>query len=514
MEKLIDLYKKWAGEEPADVIKLAGQGSNRQYFRIIGHDGDTVIGVIGTSRDEDHAFVYLAQHFQLRQLPVPQILAVSDDELCYLQTDLGGTSLFDAIKGGRDAGGRYNQKEKELLKKTIRELPNIQIRGARGLDWQNCYPQPEFDVDSVLFDLNYFKYCFLKLTDLDFHELKLEANFRLFAKDLTSEPMDCFLYRDFQARNIMLDDKGNPYFIDFQGGRKGPFYYDLASFLWQASAKYPFKLRRELVWEYYQSLKHYTEVPSVRHFVNRLSLFVLFRTLQVLGAYGFRGYFERKKHFIDSIPPAIQNLRDLLKMGDKVFPYPYMMDMLRRLTELPQFKVIESVALSRADGYKTTDNNIYRAHPQDGPATYSKYDGKGPLVVRVYSFSFRKGIPEDPSGNGGGYVFDCRSTHNPGRYEPYKKLTGLDEPVIRFLEDDGEILKFLDHVYALADHHVNRYMQRGFTSLMFCFGCTGGQHRSVYSAQHLAEHIHRKFGVEVQICHREQHIEQVLPAKQ
>ena len=255
-------------------------------------------------------------------------------------------------------------------------------------------------------------------------------------------------------------------------------------------------------------------MPSIRHFVNRLSLFVLFRTLQVLGAYGFRGYFERKKHFLESIPAAIQNLRDLLKMGEKVFPYPYMMDMLRRLTELPQFKRIESVAVTRADGYKITDNNIYRAHPQDGPATYSKYDGKGPLVVRVFSFSFKKGIPEDPSGNGGGYVFDCRSTHNPGRYEPYKKLTGLDEPVIRFLEDDGEILQFLDHVYALADHHVNRYIQRGFTSLMFCFGCTGGQHRSVYSAQHLAEHIHEKFGVEVRICHREQEIEQVLPAKQ
>ena len=338
---------------------------------------------------------------------------------------------------------------------------------------------------------------------------KANANF----KDLTSEQMDSFLYRDFQARNIMLDPEGNPYFIDFQGGRKGPFYYDLASFLWQASAKYSFKLRRELVWEYYQSLKNYTEVPSVRHFVNRLSLFVLFRTLQVLGAYGFRGYFERKKHFLDSIPPAIQNLRDLLKMGEKVFPYPYMMDMLRRLTELPQFKQIEAVATSRADGFKVADKNIYRSHPQDGPATFSKYDGKGPLVVRVFSFSYKKGIPEDPSGNGGGYVFDCRSTHNPGRYEPYKKLTGLDEPVIRFLEDDGEILKFLEHVYALADHHVNRYIQRGFTSLMFCFGCTGGQHRSVYSAQHLAEHIHEKFGVEVRICHREQKIEQVLPAK-
>nr|MBP7472308.1 phosphotransferase [Prevotella sp.] len=514
MDKLIDLYKSWAGEEPASVEKIAGQGSNREYYRITKCDGSTVVGVIGTSRDEDHAFIYLTNHFTKRQLPVPHILAVSDDELRYIQTDLGVTSLFDAIRGGREAGGRYNQAEKQLLIDTIRELPNIQIRGARGLDWSNCYPQPEFDIDSVLFDLNYFKYCFLKPMEIEFHELKLEANFRLFAKDLTAEKMDSFLYRDFQARNIMLDDEGKPCFIDFQGGRKGPYYYDLASFLWQASAKYSFKMRRELVYEYYNSLKNYTEVPSVRHFVNRLSLFVLFRTLQVLGAYGFRGYFERKKHFIDSIPPAIQNLRDILKLGEKTFPYPYMMDLLRRLTELPQFANLREPARNRADGYKTTSQNIYLSNPQDGPATFSKFDGKGPLVVHVYSFSFRKGIPDDPSGNGGGYVFDCRSTHNPGRYEPYKKITGLDEPVIRFLEDDGEILEFLKPVYQLADHHVRRYIQRGFTSLMFCFGCTGGQHRSVYSAQHLAEHIHDKFGVEVEITHREQGIHQILPAKE
>lgn len=514
MEKLVELFEQWSGKKPARVEQLAGQGSNRQYYRMFDDDGRSVIGVVGTSRDEDHAFVYLTRHFTKRQLPVPKILAVSADELRYIQTDLGGVSLFDAIRGGREAGGRYNQKEYELLLKTIRELPNIQIRGARELDWSNCYPQPEFDEAGVLFDLNYFKYCFLKPTDLDFHELKLEANFRLFAKDLTSEKMECFLYRDFQARNIMLDSEGNPYFIDYQGGRKGPFYYDLASFLWQASAHYSFKMRRQLIMEYYNSLKNYIEVPSERHFVRRLSLFVLFRTLQVLGAYGFRGYFERKKHFIDSIPPAIQNLRDLIALGDKVFPYPYMMDMLRRLTELPQFARIEQPALTRADGYKVADNNIYQAHPQDGPATFSKYEGKGPLVVHVYSFSFHKGIPEDPSGNGGGYVFDCRSTHNPGRYEPYKKLTGLDEPVIRFLEDDGEILTFLKSVYQLADHHVERYIQRGFTSLMFCFGCTGGQHRSVYSCQHLAEHIHEKFGIEVEITHREQHIHQILPARE
>lgn len=516
MKQLEALYAQWKGEAPRQVEQLPGAGSNRLYYRMTDAEGNSVIGVVGTSRDENHAFVYLTRHFTQRQLPVPAILAVSSDELRYLQSDLGNVSLFDAVKGGRDAGGRYNVKEQELLRRTIRELPNIQMRGARGLDWQQCYPQPEFDEDSVLFDLNYFKYCFLKATELDFHELKLEANFRLLAKDLVTEKSDSFLYRDFQARNIMLvgeDGQQQPYFIDYQGGRKGPYYYDLASFLWQASAKYSNKLRRELIYEYYNALKDYTEVPSKRHFVERLSLFVLFRTLQVLGAYGFRGYFERKKHFLESIPPAIQNLRDLLKMGEKVFPYPYMMDMLRRLTELPQFTRIEKSAVNRADGYRTADTNIYTSHPQDGPATFSKYDGKGPLVVRVFSFSYRKGIPEDPSGNGGGYVFDCRSTHNPGRYEPYKKLTGLDEPVIRFLEDDGEILTFLDSVYRLADHHVNRYIQRGFTSLMFCFGCTGGQHRSVYSAQHLAEHIHEKFGVEVRICHREQQIEQVLPAE-
>lgn len=512
MKQLVDLYKKWAGHEPDHVEKLPGAGSNRAYYRLIDSEGSTVIGVVGTSREENHAFVYLCRHFQECHLPVPRLLAVSDDEMRYLQSDLGDRSLFGAIKGGRDAGGRYNLAEKALLVRTIRELPRFQIVGAANLQWENCYPQPAFDQDSVLFDLNYFKYCFLKATQLDFHELKLEASFRQLAKDLTAEDGNCFLYRDFQARNVMLDEEGNPYFIDFQGGRRGPFYYDVASFLWQASAKYSFKLRRELVAEYYDSLRHYVEVPSIHHFAQRLSIFVLFRQLQVLGAYGFRGYFEHKQHFIDSIPPAIQNIRDLLALRADILPYPYLRDVLTRLTQLPQFALKKEPVSKRADGYRTTDRNIYTSHPQDGPATYSKYDGKGPLVVRVYSFSYRKGIPADPSGNGGGYVFDCRSTHNPGRYEPYKQLTGLDEPVIRFLEDDGEILEFLDDVYRLADRHVSRYIQRGFTSLMFCFGCTGGQHRSVYSAQHLAEHIHKKFGVEVRLEHREQGIRQVFKA--
>ena len=489
---------------------LPASGSNRQYYRLTDEDGSSVIGCVGTSRDENHAFCYLTQHFSTLQLPVPTLLAESQDGLRYLQSDLGDLSLFEALKDGRAAGGRYTQHERKLLRRTIAALPDIQLHGARGLDFSQCYPQPELDATNVLFDLNYFKYCFLKATDVDFHELKLEASFQLMAKDITSLPGGAFMYRDFQARNVMLDADGNPYFIDYQGGRKGPIQYDLASFLWQASARYSDELREELIGVYFQSLRQYMEINEA-DFRQQLQLCVLFRLLQVLGAYGFRGYFERKKHFLESIPPAMDNLRQLLAAGG--CPYPYLREVLTALCDLPQFAPKPVETPKRQDGYKTADSNPYKAHVQDGPATFSKYDGKGPLVVNVYSFSFHKGIPEDPSGNGGGYVFDCRSTHNPGRYEPYKKLTGLDEPVIRFLEDDGEILTFLESVYALADAHVHRYIQRGFTSLMFCFGCTGGQHRSVYSAQHLAEHIHEKFGIEVRVTHREQGIQQTWKAK-
>lgn len=232
MQKLIELYQQWSGSAPQHVQQLTAGGSNREYYRMTSSEGKSVVGCVGTSRDENHAFIYLAKHFTDCKLPVPTILAVSNDELRYIQTDLGSVSLFDAIRGGREAGGRYTLKEQELLRRTIRELPRIQMAGADGLDFTNCYPQPAFNSDSVLFDLNYFKYCFLKATEIDFHELKLEADFRLLAKDLTNaDDAQGFLYRDFQARNVMLDSEGHPFFIDFQGGRKGPYYYDLASFL-------------------------------------------------------------------------------------------------------------------------------------------------------------------------------------------------------------------------------------------------------------------------------------------
>ncbi|MCM1107767.1 MAG: phosphotransferase [Clostridium sp.] len=510
MQRLTLIYKGKYGVVPEWVEALPGAGSNRRYYRLHGRPGgETVIGVVGTSCDENRAFIYLSGHFAMHRLPVPEVLAVSDDGLCYLQTDLGCRSLFDALRTGREAGGYYSEEEKDLLRRTITELPALQIRGARGLDFTECYPQTEMDATSVLFDLNYFKYCFLKATGVDFHELKLETEFQLMAQELTADSGESFLYRDFQARNVMLDAKGNPFFIDFQGGRRGPVEYDVASFLWQASAHYPSVLREELIEVYIRSLKRYTEVNEAA-FRSRLNLFVLFRTLQVLGTYGFRGYFERKKYFLDSIPPAIQNLRELLARGG--CPYPYLTQVLTKLVECERFAQMQQPECGCAYDTCICGTDISKTHTHDGSTAGSKCDGKGTLTVRIFSFSYRKGIPEDVSGNGGGYVFDCRSTHNPGRYEPYKKLTGLDEPVIRFLEDDGEIQIFLQSVYKLADAHVERYLQRGFTDLMFSFGCTGGQHRSVYSAQHLAEHIHSKYGITVRLCHREQGIEQIFQA--
>ena len=541
MEQLTALYKAFVGFAPKSVEPLTGSGSNRQYYRFTSDVGRSLIGVIGTSYEENEAFITLAQHFEAKGLPVPLVLAISVDKMRYLQQDLGSRSLFDALRPAREAGGNYGETEKELLRRTIAQLPRFQVLGGQDLDFRVCYPQPAMDETNVLFDLNYFKYCFLKATRIDFHELRLERDFRQFAKDLLADLGDSstFLYRDFQARNVMLDAADNPYFIDFQGGRRGPLQYDLASFLWQASAHYSPELREELIGVYLDNLRSFMEVDE-SEFRSRLRLFVLFRTLQVLGAYGFRGYFERKQHFLDSIPPALENLRELLKVEDSC-PYGELRRVLERIDQdsldpppaLPVREGVVTIA-GRALGGKINSSVTHPAdassttHPSDtssithsadarsvhsAPSLKGRAGGESrsrSLTVRIFSFSYKRGIPEDASGNGGGYVFDCRSIHNPGRYEPYKQLTGLDEPVIKFLEDDGEILTFLDSVYRLADAHVERYIQRGFSDLMFSFGCTGGQHRSVYCAQHLAEHLHDKYGIVVDLTHREQKVHTVL----
>lgn len=486
MQALVSLYQETFGTAPRQVEPIARAGSNRCYYRL--HGSPTVVGVTGTSVEENRCFIYLSGHFHARHLPVPRILAASADGVRYLQEDLGTLSLFDALRRGREAAGQYNDEEKRLVERTMRCLPHLQIEGAMGLDTDRLLPPATFTKEAAMFDFNYFKYCFLRTTRVHFDEVRLQADFEAFAESLAAAPERGFLYRDFQARNVMLKDEGTPFFIDFQGGKAGPLHYDVAAFLWQASARYPQAFRDAMVEAYLDELA--TLQPVDREgFRSRLRAFVLFRLLQVLGAYGLRGRFERKKHFLDSIPPALDNVRQLLAQG-ACHPYACLEETLGRMVE---------------------DAAADEAAPAPPAATAAR---SGRLVVRVFSFSYKRGIPQDESGNGGGYVFDCRSVHNPGRYEPYKQLTGVDEPVVKFLEDDGEMLTFMGNVYALADRHVARYVERGFTSLMFCFGCTGGQHRSVYGAQHLAEHLSRKFGVEVRLEHREQGISTVFERRE
>ena len=472
MTELEILFREYTQEKLLNINELTASGSPRRYFRLAG-EKTTLIGVAGTSVEENKAFIVLSKHFHALGLPVPRVVAESADSKFYLQNDLGDTLLFDFMAEGRKTG-IFSEPEKEMLRKTMRKLPLIQVLGADGFDFSVCYPQPEFNDRSVFWDLNYFKYNFLKTTGLDFQENRLEDDFIRFSEVLLRSKTDTFMYRDFQSRNVMISD-GEPYFIDYQGGRKGPLAYDVASFLWQAKANFSNELREELLQVYINSLKELIPVDEV-DFHKQLCHFVLFRTLQVLGAYGFRGYFEKKPHFLQSIPFAIENLKEILK--NDFSEYPYLVEILKQMTGLDQFN--------------------------------KKQEEQKNLLVKVYSFSYRIGIPDDTSSNGGGFVFDCRAIHNPGKYPQYADLTGLDQPVIQFLESDGEISTFLEHAFELVDNSVKRYLERGFANLMVSFGCTGGQHRSVYSAQKMAEHISQKFGVEVELVHRERKINQIF----
>lgn len=468
---LTKLYESRFGTQPEAVIPLTPAGSNRRYFRLTG--AQNAVGVIGNSIDENSAFIYLSRHFKSKVLPVPEVFAVSPDGLSYLQEDLGDCQLFEI----RDSV--------DLLKKTIAVLPDFQYRGAEGLDFAKCYPVSDFDAQAMLWDLNYFKYCFLNTSGVAYREDLLESEFRKMATRLADGVGQTFMYRDFQSRNVMIKD-GTPYFIDFQGGRRGPAEYDVVSFVTQARAAFPEAVRRELVATYIDSASRYVSIDLER-FDERFREFSLLRSLQVLGAYGFRGRFERKAHFLKSIPPALKSLAALL---EKPFAeYPYLNTVVSQMLEkeLQVCSDESSLSAARAD------------------------DKRSSLTVTVASFSYKKGIPTDESGNGGGFVFDCRAMLNPGRYDEYKTITGLDRPVIDFLERQGEVQPFLEHCYGLVDPAVECYDRRGFTSLSVNFGCTGGQHRSVYCAQHLAEHIKRRFPtVNVHLIHREQNIDKCL----
>ncbi len=467
---LTKLFQDWSGEDAAKMDTIAQAGSDRRYFRIHGAT-KSAIGTYNAEFKENKAFIRFTQHFWNKGLPVPEIYAENLLNGVYLQADLGDTQLFNLLP---PMGAPWSDELVGLYKKSVSALADLQIRGGEDLDYSVCYPRAAFDKQSMLWDLNYFKHYFLKLAKVPFDEGALEDDFQKFTNYLLLAECNYFLFRDFQSRNIMIKD-GNPFFIDYQGGRKGALQYDVASLLYQAKGGVPNDVKKAVFDHYLDKVE--SLIPIDRDFfTDQYYGYVLIRCLQALGAYGFRGLYERREHFLSSIPFAIDQMEQILGM----------IKLPVRLPEL--FKCLELIC--KSDQFDGFDKKKY---------------ANSPLTVKVQSFSYKKtGYPEDDTENGGGFAFDCRFIENPGRYDAYKKLTGRDKPVIEFLKANGDMDNFLQNVFGIVDKSVENYLERGFANLAVNFGCTGGQHRSVYAADQLARHLTDKYGVKIELNHIEQ----------
>ena len=469
MDVLEKLFEQHFHTPVERVLPVQGElgGSGRKIIRFTGA-GKSAIGILYGVREENVAFLEFSRHFRKHGLPVPEIYAEDLEHGAYLEQDLGDTSLFELLSKNRN-GEQIARPVVEAYRKAIATLPRFQVEAARDLNYKICYPRGSFDRQSISWDLNYFKYYFLRLAGISFSEQALEDDFSRLTKFLLSAPRDFFLYRDFQSRNIMLCDE-QPYFLDYQGGRKGALQYDVASLLYDAKADLPPELRQQLLDHYLDVLRGYVDLTR-EVFMQHYYAYVYIRIMQALGAYGFRGFYERKVHFLQSVPYALKNLRWLLHHVKLPIALPTLMDAFHSMLASEKLQGLASDADS--------------------------------LVVRIFSFSFHRGLPKDESGNGGGFVFDGRSLPNPGREERFKSLSGRDAPVVEYLNQQESVHQFLASVMSLVDASVSNYQQRGFKNLMVSFGCTGGQHRSVYLAEQVAKRLRGRPGVEVVVTHRE-----------
>ncbi len=469
MEVLKHLFEQRFQSPPESVQPLQGQlgGSERVIVRLAGA-GQTAIGILYSVCEENVAFLEFSRHFRRRGLPVPQIYGEDLDHGAYLEEDLGDTTLFEFLSANH-SGDTIAPPVVEAYRKVVSILPRFQVEAGRDLNYKVCYPRASFDRQSIAWDLNYFKYYFLRLAGIPFNEQALELDFTRLTKFLLGADHDYFLYRDFQSRNIMLRD-GQPWFLDYQGGRKGALQYDIASLLYDGKADLPPALRHDLLEHYLDGLAGFIDLKRDA-FMEHYYAFVYVRILQALGAYGFRGFYERKAHFLQSVPYALKNLRWLAENIKLPIALPALLDALERTS--------------------SSDKLQHHAASATG------------LTVHIFSFSFHHSMPLDESGNGGGFVFDARSLPNPGREERFRSLTGRDASVIEYLDRHESIHEFLSHAVSLVDASVANYRQRGFSSLMVSFGCTGGQHRSVYLAEQLAKHLRGAAGVEVVVRHIE-----------
>jgi aminoglycoside/choline kinase family phosphotransferase len=484
MDILRQLFERHFHAPVARVQTLQGQlgGSGRRIIRLIGESA-TAIGILYDIREENVAFLEFSRHFRRHGLPVPEIYGEDLSHGAYLEQDLGDTTLFEFLSSSRD-GEQIAPPAVDTYRKALSILPRFQVVAGRDLNYKVCYPRASFDRQSIAWDLNYFKYYFLRLAGIPFSEQSLEEDFTHLTKFLLTAPHDYFLYRDFQSRNIMLRH-GEPYFVDYQGGRKGALHYDVASLLYDAKADLPPMLRQQLLDHYLDALADF--VPLTRDaFMQHYYAYVYVRIMQALGAYGFRGFYERKAHFLQSVPYALKNIRWLLHNVELPVSVPTLTEAFRAMLG--------------------SENLLHLSSTPEVPSASGEepVPAASPLTVRIFSFSFhRGGVPRDESGNGGGFVFDGRSLPNPGREDRFKALTGKDAPVMEYLDQQGSVHEYLANVSSLVDNSVREYQRRGFSNLMISFGCTGGQHRSVYLAEQLAKHLRAKNGVEVIVRHCE-----------
>jgi aminoglycoside/choline kinase family phosphotransferase len=460
------LFELNLGNPVRETHRLPRTGSHREYYRLTGQTG-RCIGVYSPDPLETRAFLEFTRHFRRMGLHVPELIAEDEAEGIYLLQDLGNQTLKEEVDSAR-AAGTFPGQILPLYRSALDHLLDFQIRGHDGLDYSLCVPRASFDRQSVMWDLNHFKYLFLKVLGISFDEQKLEDDFHRLAASLSKVPGEFFLYRDFQSRNILLHEK-ELYFVDYQGGRRGPLQYDPASLLFESKIDLGPHLREELL-EYYLEKLNAMTGRDPGEFMGTYYSFVLIRILQVLGAYGIRGIVENKSLFLQSIPFAVKNIRWLNQKSLIPGDLHEISACLQRICEMEEWELP---------------------------------DHAGELTVRIQSFSYQKGIPRDLSGNGGGFVFDCRALPNPGREEQYRNFTGLDEPVIHYLKEKEEVGQFMERSFQLVRQSIEAYRERGFDHLMVSFGCTGGQHRSVYCAERLQELINKNLKVKTILAHRE-----------
>lgn len=472
-QSLIQLFENAFKETINTFELLPASGSDRRYCRMISKN-HTVIGAYNSNFPENTAFVTFTKQFLSKGIAVPNIYAEDLSKGIYLLEDLGNQTLFEFLTTERTST-EFPKSIYQFYEQVVQDLAELQIKGHENMDYSVCYQSESFDKGAMIRDLNTFKYYFLQMVNAAFNRDRLDRDFKRFANYLLKEDSYIyFMFRDFQARNIMLKE-GKPYYIDYQSGRKGALQYDLASLLYQAKAAIPQDIREKLTDTYIEAVSKLIDIDEGK-FRAYFYAYVMLRSMQVLGVYGLRGFFQRKEHFLTSIPYALTNIEWLLNNNHFPKRMPELKAVLKQITEMKELRELNDKYPNRATK----------------------------LTVTINSFSYKRAIPEDPSGNGGGFVFDCRNIHNPGRYEPYKKLTGRDKPVQDFLKTNSEILEFLENVYSLVDRAVKKYIDRDFTHLMVSFGCTGGQHRSVYSADSLAVHLEKKFNVTIKVNHIEQ----------